>query len=131
MQKMDSGMTTEESSFSYLPDTLMAEIRQDVLNGSDFDFLSDDNNAKTTDALVDQVIELIHTKWINGRVASMVGNLTSITSMIPEYGSPQAQQSVPVWRAYLEKLKDFLKVWRTKFKDLIRRWVLARTDREQ
>jgi myosin heavy subunit len=112
---------------AYVPDTMLAEIREAVLKDPQFNFIDAGGNL---DTIVDRVLGIINTTWLvnvnqtKEELTQMVGTLTADNS--PARENAAIQESVSLWRQYLAKLVGFLSTWAQKARDFVRQWVQKR-----
>jgi len=110
----------------YLPDTIMSDIRQDVLKGVDFQFITD-HKYNSRENLVTAVQSKILDKWIS-QLTKTADDLQSIITNVQTYTSADdaSRASIPMWQSYLEKLRAFLTMWYQKQANIVASWVVTR-----
>ena len=121
----DSNNNTDSKSPNlYLQDTLMAEIRNDVLKGSDFDFIDKTPKNTPLPSLVTKIMQIIQTKCIS-KVKQMISDLNDIIINLP----PGGQSSISVWQSNIEKLKALLSIWGQNASQIVTSWVKTRQNK--
>ena len=127
INRTDPAQVKEHVLLAYVPDTMLAEIREAVLKDPRFNFIDAGGNLE---AIVDRVVAIIRENWLadveqtKSELIRMVGTLSTQDS--PARNSPAIQESVSLWRQYLQKLVDFLALWAQKARDFVRQWVQKR-----
>lgn len=107
----------------YVPDTLLSEIRDDVMKGGDFEFIDKSVNLENT---IKHTMSIVQKKWITNNVLKTMADLENVTQTLEDYGSPSTAKSLPIWEQYWEKLKEFVETWVRKERDLVQKWVISR-----
>jgi chromosome segregation ATPase len=106
---------------AYLPDTLLAEIRNDVLRGNEFKTLRHTNN-------IQGIVQKINEKWIV-QIQNMKNDVNQIISNLNQIQQGQGQQntslaeSLQTWTTYQTKLQDFLNTWQSRANNLVNQWL--------
>jgi chromosome segregation ATPase len=116
---MTTSSNVKQNVMLYLPDTILSEIRHDVIRGHPFDYINTEPNNET---LKERVLRDINAKWIQ-QLQSLVTDLSGIIDNLTKYGNTDTQEAVGMWKNYREKLTEFLNVWSQKGPALVQSWI--------
>ena len=105
----------------YLPDTLLSEIRTDVIRGNTFDFLDTDTSPPTQ-----KTLELVNSKWIDP-IGTLRKDLDIIMTNLQKVDP--SNPSLQTWKDYATKLDEFQTMWSTKSIELVESWMSTRHKR--
>jgi hypothetical protein len=111
----------------YLPDTILAEIRQDVLKGEDFEFIKKFQPESNKEIIIDSIRTKISQKWIQ-QLQNILDDLKTIQANLSTNSvqTSTLRESLPMWSEYNNKLQEFMKMWDTKAKSMIWAWAKMR-----
>lgn len=104
----------------YLPDTLLSEIRHDVIRGKSFAFL---DNPSPSGNMTQKTLELVNTKWVE-QIATLRKDLASIMDNLKQVDPHNV--SLATWKDYATKLEEFQTMWNTKSIELVETWIGTR-----
>lgn len=119
----NNNQTTQPISL-YLPDTLLSEIRNDVIRGDTFAFL--DVSTSTSSSSTQKTLELVNSKWIEP-IGTLRKDLDTIMANLKQVDP--TNPSLDTWKDYASKLEDFQKMWNTKSIELVDTWISTRNKR--
>ena len=111
----------------YLPDTILAEIRHDVLSGVDFDFIKEFKPESNKKIVLDAVKEKIQQKWIS-QVLKIIEDLKVIQNNLRSSSPVSATipENNPLWQDYDVKLHNFMKLWEENADKFVGVWIKRR-----
>jgi uncharacterized protein YoxC len=104
--------------YMYLPDTLLAEIRQDVLKNVDYKFIDDKDPLSAQ-----KVLNIVNEKWLE-KILSLKQDLTTVLENLKQ--ANPSDESISTWTTYASKLDEFLTLWKTKSVSLVQTWINKR-----
>lgn len=104
--------------YMYLPDTLLSEIRQDVLKNQEYEYIDQQDPMSAQ-----KVLESINKKWLE-KIQSLRQDLTTVVENLQKVNAQDA--SIPTWTTYNAKLNEFLDMWKTKSVSLVQTWIKKR-----
>lgn len=119
----NNNQTTQPISL-YLPDTLLSEIRNDVIRGDTFAFL--DVSTSISSSPTQKTLELVNSKWIEP-IGTLRKDLDTIMANLKQVDP--TNPSLDTWKDYASKLEDFQKMWNTKSIELVDTWISTRNKR--
>jgi hypothetical protein len=117
--------TTQPISL-YLPDTLLSEIRNDVIRGDTFAFLDAFTSPSSPLSPTQKTLELVNSKWIEP-IGTLQKDLHTIMANLKQVDP--TNPSFDTWKDYAAKLEDFQKMWNTKSIELVDAWISTRNKR--
>ena len=109
----------------YLPDTLLSEIRDDVIRGQSFDFL-DVATSPSTSSPTQKTLEWVNSKWIEP-IGTLRKDLDTIMANLQQVDP--SNPSLQTWKDYAIKLDEFQTMWSTKSIELVESWISTRHKR--
>jgi hypothetical protein len=104
--------------YMYLPDTLLSEIRQDVLKNPEYTYIDQQDPMSAQ-----KVLESINKKWLE-KIQSLRQDLTTVLENLKKVNAQD--ESIPTWTTYSTKLNEFLDMWKTKSVSLVQTWIKKR-----
>ena len=116
-----------KATVTYLPDTILAEIRQDVLKGIDFDFITQFKSESSKINVIDTIKTKINQKWIS-ELNKIIEDLKTIKKNLNSnsIATLATQDSTMLWNEYLKKLENFMTVWEENNNQFIWTWAKVR-----
>lgn len=104
--------------YMYLPDTLLSEIRQDVLKNTEYAYIDQQDPMSAQ-----KVLESINKKWLE-KIQSLQQDLTTVLENLKKVNAQD--ESIPTWTTYNTKLNEFLDMWKNKSVSLVQTWIKKR-----
>lgn len=104
--------------YMYLPDTLLSEIRQDVLKSQDYAFIDQKDPMSAQ-----KVLASVNEKWLN-KIHALKDDLTTVLKNLEKVNPEDG--SISTWTTYASKLNEFLDLWKTKSVSLVQTWIKKR-----
>jgi esterase/lipase len=108
----------------YLPDTLLSEIRNDVIHSTTFDYL-DDPTLQENDT--QKTLQIVNDKWIV-QIGALQRDLELIIRNLQHVDAKN--ESIQTWQDYIVKINEFRKIWNTKSVELVETWISTRRKRK-
>jgi hypothetical protein len=119
-----SSNKAKENVTLYLPDTLLSEIRNDVIHSTTFDYL-DDPTLQENDT--QKTLQIVNDKWIV-QIGALQRDLELIIRNLQHVDAKN--ESIQTWQDYIVKINEFRKIWNTKSVELVETWISTRRKRK-
>ena len=116
---LSSSANVQQNVTLYLPDTILSEIRHDVLRGEHFSYITAELMGHL---LREKVKKDIENKWIH-QLKTLLNDLLVVINNMTQTGDTSGSA---MWLDYKHKLTEFLQVWQAKSDDLISAWIEKR-----
>jgi FtsZ-binding cell division protein ZapB len=116
-----------KATVTYLPDTILAEIRQDVLKGNDFEFIKQFKPESDKTIIINTIKTKIKQKWIS-ELDKIIEDLKNIKKNLNSHSitTLATQESMPLWNDYLKKLENFMTIWEENSNQFVWTWAKVR-----
>jgi hypothetical protein len=114
----------KENVTLYLPDTLLSEIRNDVIHSTTFDYL---DNPSLQENATQKTLQIVNDKWIV-QIGALQRDLELIIRNLQHVDAKN--ESIQTWQDYIVKINEFRKLWNTKSVELVETWISTRRKRK-
>lgn len=121
--------TKEKSNIllaAYAGDTMLDRIKTWVLEDKNIGDILEEKDI-TLEKATPRIQKMVEDEWTNGIVQNTIEQLETIIRTLEDKSLGETtQQSLPLWRRYLEKLREFLSMLKDNITRWVREWILMR-----